>query len=295
MPVLKAQTLYVPNGTSGIGISTNGNVGIGTSLPAYKLELNGTGTNAGIHLLKSDGVPASWYIHPGRLGNGEFSIGDDNQYRLVIGNQGNIGVGTTNPSAKLEVYNIAQSGHLLLSTNDNPSADATRIDIDFKVADRGHTVGRIASYYDNSAGGGYGGLRFYTRYAGFLNERFRISSNGNILIGKTTQANADYKLDVAGKVRADEITVNTSGADFVFEKGYNLRPLTEVEAYVKENKHLPDVAPAAEMQTNGVSVGEMNAKLLQKVEELTLYLIEKDKKIEDLQKQINEIKFQLKK
>jgi hypothetical protein len=103
-------------------------------------------------------------------------------------------------------------------------------------------------------------------------------NTGNILIGKTTQTNTNYKLDVTGKVRANEVTVNTTGADFVFEKSYKLRPLSEVESFIKANKRLPDIAPASTMQTNGVSVGEMQANLLQKVEELTLYSIEQEKK-----------------
>ena len=115
------------------------------------------------------------------------------------------------------------------------------------------------------------------------------NENGNVLIGKTSQTNTNYKLDVAGKVRADEITVNTTGADFVFEDGYLLRPLHEVEAFIKENKHLPDVAPAKTMQENGVSVGEMNAKLLQKIEELTLYLIKKENEIKYLNEKMSEI------
>ncbi|MDP4209184.1 MAG: hypothetical protein Q8928_10260 [Bacteroidota bacterium] len=119
-------------------------------------------------------------------------------------------------------------------------------------------------------------------------------SNGNLLIGQTSQTNSTYKLDVAGKIRTDEIVVNTSGADFVFEKNYKLRPLSEVETFIKQNKHLPDVAPAKEMQTNGVSMGDMQAKLLQKVEELTLYVIELKKENEQQKQQIEELNNKLK-
>jgi hypothetical protein len=71
--------------------------------------------------------------------------------------------------------------------------------------------------------------------------------------------------------------VNTTGADFVFDKKYSLRKLSEVKSYIEQNQHLPEIPSAKEMQTNGVELGEMNKKLLQKVEELTLYLIDKDK------------------
>jgi hypothetical protein len=113
-----------------------------------------------------------------------------------------------------------------------------------------------------------------------------------ILIGKTTQTNTSYLLDIAGKMRADEVKVNTSGADFVFDKNYILSPLSEVECFIKQNKHLPDIAPAAEMQTNGISIGDMQAKLLQKVEELTLYSIAQEKKNAALKQQLAEQKAQ---
>ena len=112
-------------------------------------------------------------------------------------------------------------------------------------------------------------------------ERMRINNDGNILIGKTSQSNANYKLDVAGPVRANEIVVNTTGADYVFDEDYKLKTLSEVETYIQENGHLPDIPSAEEMQTNGMAVGELNTKLLEKIEELTLYVIELKKKTEE--------------
>jgi hypothetical protein len=116
-------------------------------------------------------------------------------------------------------------------------------------------------------------------------------SSGNILIGKTTQTatGTRYKLDVEGPIRANEIVVNTTGADFVFEPSYQLMSLQELATYLKDNRHLPGIAPAAEMQENGVSAGEMQTKLLQKVEELTLYMIEQQKLIEKLRQRLDEL------
>jgi hypothetical protein len=108
-----------------------------------------------------------------------------------------------------------------------------------------------------------------------------------LAIGKTTII-PGYKLDVYGKIRANEIVVNTGGADFVFEEDYNLRTLLEVESFIKENKHLPDIPTAKEVEENGVSLGEMQSLLLQKIEELTLYVIEQNKSIKQLQEE-NEI------
>jgi hypothetical protein len=111
--------------------------------------------------------------------------------------------------------------------------------------------------------------------------------SGNLGLGTTTPQN---KLDVNGTIRAKEIKVETGWADFVFNPLYQLKSLTEVEKYIKEYGHLQDIPSAAEVEQNGVNVGEMQTKLLQKVEELTLYVIELKKTIEDQQKQINEFK-----
>ena len=87
---------------------------------------------------------------------------------------------------------------------------------------------------------------------------------------------------VRGTIRANEIRVTAGGADFVFEPDYRLRPLAEVEQYITENKRLPEIAPAEEMIQNGTSVGELQIQLLQKIEELTLYVIELKKEIDEL-------------
>jgi hypothetical protein len=77
--------------------------------------------------------------------------------------------------------------------------------------------------------------------------------------------------------------------DYVFEKNYNLRPLAEVENYINQNKHLPEVPAAKEMEANGVNLGEMNMLLLKKVEELTLYVIELKKENEKQQLEIQKL------
>ena len=103
-----------------------------------------------------------------------------------------------------------------------------------------------------------------------------LATNGNVGIGTTSPS---YKLDVAGAIRANEIIVNTTGADFVFADDYQLRPLSEVKAFITENKHLPEIKSAQEMQENGVGVNELQTQLLQKIEELTLYILQQEEKI----------------
>ena len=89
-----------------------------------------------------------------------------------------------------------------------------------------------------------------------------------------------------GQVKTKSLKVTLDGwSDFVFDDGYRLPTLAELEQYVKAHRHLPDIPSAAEVEQEGVDLGQMNALLLQKVEELTLYVI-------DLQKQIDELKNQ---
>ncbi len=107
-------------------------------------------------------------------------------------------------------------------------------------------------------------------------ERLKIMSNGNVAIGVDNPGS--YKLNVWGRLRAHEIVVNTTGADYVFEDGYNLRSLEEVEQFIQQHNHLPGIKSAAEMQANGMAVADLNTRLLEKIEELTLYLIELQKK-----------------
>ena len=116
-------------------------------------------------------------------------------------------------------------------------------------------------------------------------ERMRIDANGNVGIG-TSQP--DAKLTVKGKIHAEEVKIDLQvpAPDYVFEKDYDLKPLSQVEKYITENKHLPEIPSAKTMASEGVNVAEMQMKLLQKIEELTLHLIEQNKRIKELEKQI---------
>ncbi|MBI1898165.1 MAG: hypothetical protein HYS04_16765 [Acidobacteria bacterium] len=101
-----------------------------------------------------------------------------------------------------------------------------------------------------------------------------LAGNGNVGIGTTSP---QYKLAVNGTIGAkDVIVTNTGWPDSVFRPGSRLRPLSEVNAYIQRHSHLPDVPSEAEVKEKGVSLGEMQAKLLAKVEELTLHLIQQE-------------------
>ncbi len=118
-------------------------------------------------------------------------------------------------------------------------------------------------------------------------------NGGNVGIGT---ANPLALLSVNGTIRAREVKVTNLGwADFVFDDNYYLRPLKEVEAFIQKNKHLPDVPSEKEVKEEGTNLGEMDAILLQKIEELTLYMIEMQKENERLKERVNTLEKQLEK
>ncbi len=107
---------------------------------------------------------------------------------------------------------------------------------------------------------------------------------------KPTGSFANYKLSVDGIIVSTRSVVQTnSWADKVFHKNYKLMTLSEIEAFVTQYKHLPEIPSEQEVIENGVDVGEMNKLLLQKVEELTLHLIAQNKKIEALETKMNKL------
>jgi len=116
--------------------------------------------------------------------------------------------------------------------------------------------------------------------------QFIIRGDGNVGIGTS---NPTTKLAVNGTIRCQEVLVEaTPWPDYVFAKDYKLKSINEVDTYIKANNHLPDMPAASEVEQNGVKLSELNTKLLQKVEELTLYIIELNKKNDEQQKRNDE-------
>ncbi|NDV68102.1 hypothetical protein [Dysgonomonas sp. 25] len=132
--------------------------------------------------------------------------------------------------------------------------------------------------------------------------RLVITSDGKIGIG-TSYPNTKLdvlgairstQLDVNGTIRAKEVKIELTGwSDFVFDNNYRLPSLKEVESYINRHNHLPNIPSEKEVLENGIDVGEMQAKLLQKIEELTLYMIEQQKEIKDLQEENKKINKEL--
>jgi len=196
--------------------------------------------------------------------------------RMIIDGSGKVGIGTLNPESKLHL----QDGSVFIKTlrtgnnSEYPLISGTQ-------AVNG-TSGHAGIYLYEDGSGGFGqasGLAFKVSVNDAIPATaLLIKANGNIGIGTDTPRE---KLSVNGNIRAREIKVEaTNWPDYVFEEGYKVGKLEELESYIKANKHLPGMPAAKEVEANGIAVSEMLKMQQQKIEELTLHLIEKNKQLE---------------
>ncbi len=191
--------------------------------------------------------------------NGDIDISGS---RFHVGTNGKVGIGTNNPGSPLTVSTLSGNNEVLKLF----SALS-----DFRVS--------VYSTYTQ--------LQAWNNEASSPNNILLNPSGGSVGIGAVNPGS--YKLAVNGSVRAKEVVVETGWSDFVFEDDYRLPPLEEVEQHIRQNKHLPDIPSAEEVSANGVSLGEMQAKLLQKIEELTLYMIELKKENKALKRRVESL------
>lgn len=235
-----------------------------------------TGTTYSSHFNYSN--TEDTYIRGGKLLSTVY-VNDQNGGNVILGSQttSNVGIGTNYPpNRRLEIY----KGRMLF-TGAQDAANGVHPGIEF-TNDAGSALRGFTGMYDDNYIGFYG-------YNGAGFGMVMNVTNGCVGIG-TVNPDPLYKLSVNGFIRAKEIRVNTGWADYVFEKNYTLKPLKEVEQFIISNKHLPGVPDAATLQKEGVDISTMQTKMMEKIEELTLYMIEADKKIALLQQQLSAIK-----
>ena len=220
---------------------------------------------------------------------------------------GDVGVGTIYPSSYshggtnrvLEIHNDGTStnaqSHLILttaSTNSNSSVGSVTWALPSVQGFQGLGYLGLSTGNSSTPTNPTGVMVFATRGSlePYWEEKMRIAENGNIGMGTTIP---DEKLTVKGKIHAEEVRVDLAVPvpDYVFEKDYQLTPLSEIQNYIKENKHLPEVPSAKEMEEKGINLSEMNMLLLKKVEELTLHLIAQNKLIQEQSDRIKKLEF----
>jgi hypothetical protein len=214
------------------------------------------------------------------------SSGLDSQV-ITINASKNVGIGTANPSEKLEIYNSNTSPAVISLKSDRN--DAQFVDVGRISAKQ--AAGEVARIGMPRSGESFSGfLTFWTKAGNTadLTEKVRITESGSVGIGVINPSN---KLDVNGTIHSKEVKVDMIGwSDFVFGKEYNLPTLEEVEKHIEEKGHLENIPSEEEVLKNGINLGEMNAKLLQKIEELTLYMIEQNKRLENVEKENKDLR-----
>jgi hypothetical protein len=274
------------NSTSIWNSNLNANVGIGTSTPtSAKLQFANVAGNK-ICLFSDNATQGSGFginnynlvAYIPDFPNQRFSV-RLNSYtgaeKFIVNREGTVATGSRIFVGQLGTEN---GGYSLIHFKNGTSVTGGVVRASVGSSDAGDApLGLQASTlsFVNS-----GGFRFY------------INTAGNVGIGTT---NPTYKLSVNGSIQAKEIRVETGWADFVFAPEYALRPLSEVESYICQNRHLPDVTPASEIQKDGLQVGKQMTEMMQKIEELTLYLIDLKKENTNIQQENAALKTRIEK
>ncbi len=287
-----------------LSIFNNGRIGIGITNPQETLHINGSvrgNIGSGALRIKSESGyidigavngswahiktdrPKFWFNKDIYSGTNVFSSYSGDLILQTAGNEkfrikksnGYVGIGTTNPQEKFQIansYTFHDGGHKVISFMYQPTGNVDLDNSKYSAEIRfdpvnGNLILGTSSSITNAP-----------------TSHLTINKQGNMGIGTSSP---DEKLTVKGKIHTQEIIVDLQGAvapDYVFEKDYDLKSLEEIEIYIKENKHLPEIPSSKKMEEEGVYLKKMNLLLLKKIEELTLYMIEQEKRIKALEK-----------
>ncbi|OLY92423.1 hypothetical protein SAMN05444008_11684 [Cnuella takakiae] len=274
------------SGLERIRVTDGGNIGIGIVTSSSKLAVNAPTGASPFRVYVNNGTKLM--VHA----NGGVSVGSSTAPAVSNGLfvNGFVGLGTSTPAERLHVVgNQTLDGNLKFVSDQqsiqfaNPAG--TPAPMMYMLASGTTNTNRMVLAHSPAFPNW--GLQYIDgtdqfNFIGSGSSKMSINlSSGNVGIGTI---NPSYKLSVNGAIQAKEVRVETGWADYVFENNYPLRPLAEVEQFVQKNKHLPGIASAKEIQENGLQVGAMQTKMMEKIEELTLYVIALQKQVDQLQK-----------
>ena len=338
-PGNSGKIIFSPKNVDKIWIDENGQMGIGTATPSSELTINGNSpyiemmhNNVNTGFLMASGVNL-------KLGTNSTNTTGNVRFqtqlidRMTIDENGQVGIGTTNPTSILSINSTdpivqlknagVDKGFVQLVNDD--IRIGTNIDNDngkfivrtngvdrFSIDDNGtgtfgnsSSAGAIimngpvgSSIYLQSGNLTQGVIRasdnlfeMYRSIGGLL--KITANSTGiylkpgaQISMGGGGASATGYAVSVEGKLIATELTALAfaSWPDYVFEKDYHLKPLSEVKKFIEQNKHLPNIPAAAEVEKTGIQLGDMTKRLMEKVEELTLYIIQLQEQVDELKK-----------
>ncbi|WP_158829385.1 hypothetical protein [Mucilaginibacter lacusdianchii] len=280
--------------------STTDKVGIGTSNPASLLQIKAIEAyNPMLRLTPlSDNTEASmsfssygaensgsdlWILGNGYGGGQNFAISNTTYNGRIMSwlKNGNVGIATDNPLSLFQVDDGCTKASI---------GDASGAGMNFGTSYLGFNASRSGSnWLINSDGMNNGSSVIYGDIFGNINFAAIVSTgNQNKTLSDAEVKNKiHFQITPAGVARAKEVKVETTNwPDYVFKPTYRLPSLTQVKSYIDENKHLPNMPSAKEVAKEGVNLGEMIKLQTQKIEELTLYLIQQQEEIKQLKKQI---------
>ncbi len=332
--------------TRGIFVDDNGNVGIGTDSP--KEQLHNTGSYYGLghfllHAYEGDGSNGTAYLQA-RDDSGSSNIALQLRTQSAggivdavhVSHTGNVGIGTTSASAKLDVVGTTElNGDVTINSNLTVDTDTLFVDGSANRVGIGtttpsaplHVVGSNAlphlrveagaaapfgAFFSLDATATAGGKEYlmFSTGAGagegqgklvIQNQTdginvMTVDPNGNVGIGTSSPSE---RLHVCGNIRAvgnitasGSITASVPGAcpDYVFGSDYELMPLDELSEYIRRNKHLPNVPPAEVVERDGINLGGFSMRLLEKTEELTLYVLDQDRQLKEKDAELAELR-----
>ncbi len=313
-----AVNTYTTTGNVGIGVSTptsplqfsnvnrNKTAVLWEDNTANTHSYYGFGTNSNSLRYQVGHANASHVFYAGT----STTVGASTASREVmrITGTGGVGIGTSNPGSSLHVNHADGAAIIISSTSGNSGAFAVAggsgwhslpATIGDVVVRSGNSTNDLILAVNGGNGStvNSGSILFSTgsAYSGKEKVRMTVDNVGKVSIGEpsvfTLGTPGAYKLYVSEGILTEKLKVavktTADWADYVFKPTYKLRSLTEVETFIKANGHLPEVPSAEEVVNKGIDMAEMDAKLLQKIEELTLYMIELKKENEVLKAQMN--------